>query len=127
MKRLFVPRTPQASPGRSPISAFSRLFAALWWRTAEPGPQWNAVPVTVPALRSGMNKECRTASETRKVRLRGHLWRAYILRRFSISNSNGGFLTLGTPPHACGPCVFRRTPCSLIRNARSSWRHLPGK
>jgi hypothetical protein len=30
--------------------------------------------------------------------LRGHLWRAYILRRFSISNSNGSFLTLGTPP-----------------------------
>ena len=50
----------------------------------------------------------------------GHLWRTYILMRFSISNSNSSFLTLGTTPHARGPCAIRGTLCSFILFARSS-------
>jgi hypothetical protein len=98
MKRLFVLRTRRRAPDAA-IGAFTRVFDALWRRTYG----------------------------TRKMDSRGHLWRAYILRRFPVSNSNGSFLTLGTSPHACGPFALWRTPCSLIRNARSSWRPLPGK
>src|SRR4051794_19363690 len=49
----YVPRTQRSAPLFA-ISAFTRVFAALWRCAAEPGSYRAPVFVTVPALRSGM-------------------------------------------------------------------------
>jgi hypothetical protein len=46
--------TPVPRTQRNAISAFTRVFDALWRCAAEPGPYQAPVFGTIPALRSGM-------------------------------------------------------------------------